>query len=182
MGGPLPRGQRGLSLPDQPPQFATPGEATIKMAAGNLYTTDNPVFASFCFYAALVALKMLMMSFLTAYHRLTKNIFANPEDAAMSKVKVRTDESVERVRRAHLNDMENIVPFLFIGLIYVGTSPAVSSAVFYFRLFAACRMVHTVVYAIVVMPQPSRALAYFGGMFVNLMMIASILSTYSYAM
>merc|ERR1712137_1321099 len=106
-------------------------------------------------------------------------IFANPEDAAMSKVKVRTDESVERVRRAHLNDMENIVPFLFIGLIYVGTSPAVSSAVFYFRLFAACRMVHTVVYAIVVMPQPSRALAYFGGMFVNLMMIASILSTYS---
>merc|ERR1711874_119846 len=126
--------------------------------------TDNPVFASFCFYAALVALKMLMMSFLTAYHRLTKNIFANPEDAAMSKVKVRTDESVERVRRAHLNDMENIVPFLFIGLI------------------AACRMVHTVVYAIVVMPQPSRALAYFGGMFVNLMMIASILSTYSYAM
>merc|ERR1712137_1321100 len=58
--------------PDQPPQFATPGEATIKMAAGNLYTTDNPVFASFCFYAALVALKMLMMSFLTAYHRLTK--------------------------------------------------------------------------------------------------------------
>merc|ERR550517_694970 len=103
------------------------------MAAGNLYTTDNPVFASFCFYAALVALKMLMMSFLTAYHRLTKNIFANPEDAAMSKVKVRTDESVERVRRAHLNDMENIVPFLFIGLIYVGTSPAVSSAVFYFH-------------------------------------------------
>merc|ERR1712137_801278 len=79
------------------------------------------------------------MSFLTAYHRLTKNIFANPEDAAMSKVKVRTDESVERVRRAHLNDMENIVPFLFIGLIYVGTSPAVSSAVL---LPSVCRLPH----------------------------------------
>merc|ERR1711928_133311 len=77
-----------------------PLEKQLSMAAGNLYTTDNPVFASFCFYAALVALKMLMMSFLTAYHRLTKNIFANPEDAAMSKVKVRTDESVERVKGA----------------------------------------------------------------------------------
>ena len=44
------------------------------MAAGNLYSADNPVFASFCFYAAVIAVKMLLMSFLTAYHRLTKNV------------------------------------------------------------------------------------------------------------
>jgi len=152
------------------------------MAAGNLYSADNPVFASFCFYAAVIAVKMLLMSFLTAYHRLTKNVFANPEDAKMTNVKVRTHESVERVRRAHLNDLENVLPFLIIGLLYVGSNPSASCALLYFRVFTACRMLHTVVYAIVVMPQPARALSYFGGMLVNLAMLVSIISTYSHSM
>ena len=46
------------------------------MAAGNFYTADNPVFASFCFYAALMALKTLLMSFLTGLHRYTKKVSA----------------------------------------------------------------------------------------------------------
>jgi len=151
------------------------------MAAGNFYTADNPVFASFCFYAALMALKTLLMSFLTGLHRYTKKVFINPEDC-IQNVKVRTDESVERVRRAHLNDLENILPFLIIGLVYVGINPSASCAVFYFRLFAVARVLHTLVYALVVVPQPARAIAFFGGMFVNLVMVVSILSTYCYAM
>ena len=78
--------------------------------------------------------------------------------------------------------MENILPFFIIGLVYVGINPSASCAVFYFRFFAIARILHTLVYAVVVVPQPARALCYFGGVFVNMSMVLSILSTYSYAM
>merc|ERR1712018_556219 len=76
---------------------------------------------------------------------------------------------VERVRRAHLNDMENILPFFCLGILYIFTNPALSTAVLVFRIFAACRIVHSVVYLLVI-PQPARALAFFGGMGCNLFM------------
>ena len=44
------------------------------------------------------------------------------------------NENVERVRRAHLNDMENILPFFCLGLLYIFTNPAVSTALLVFRL------------------------------------------------
>merc|ERR1712233_165316 len=79
------------------------------------------------------------------------------------------NEDVERVRRAHLNDMENILPFFCLGILYIFTNPALSTAVFVFRIFAACRIIHSIVYLLVI-PQPARALAFFGGMGVNLFM------------
>ena len=52
------------------------------------------------------------------------------------------NEDVERVRRAHLNDMENILPFFCLGILYIFTNPALSTAVFVFRLcFAKLRMI-----------------------------------------
>ena len=84
--------------------------------------------------------------------------------------------------RAHLNDLENVVPFLIIGLLYVGTNPSASVALFFFRLFTASRMLHTVVYAIVVLPQPSRGLSYLGGQIANISMIMNILCAYSHSM
>lgn len=88
----------------------------------SLYTSDNPVFASFSFYAALLGAKTLLMALLTARQRLRKSVslifisnlltyqltvylkylkaFANPEDAKMNKGgKIKTDDDVERVRR-----------------------------------------------------------------------------------
>lgn len=38
----------------------------------SLYSIDNPVFASFCFYAAVLTLKTLFMAFLTGFTRVTK--------------------------------------------------------------------------------------------------------------
>ena len=42
-------------------------------------------------------------------------------------------EDVERVRRAHLNDMENVIPFLFLGFMYMFTNPAYSTALWLYR-------------------------------------------------
>lgn len=88
--------------------------------------------------------------------------FANPEDLMSPKLKVKFDDpNVERVRRAHRNDLENIVPFLVIGLLYTLTNPSAFWAINFFRAVGIARIAHTLVYAVVVVPQPSRALAFF---------------------
>lgn len=40
----------------------------------SLYTSENPVFATFSFYAALLGAKTLTMAFLTARQRYSKRV------------------------------------------------------------------------------------------------------------
>ena len=54
---------------------------------------------------------------------------------AQFPLKTGLNEDVERVRRAHLNDLENILPFFCLGLLYIFTNPAPSTAVLVFRLY-----------------------------------------------
>ncbi|KAM6161913.1 microsomal glutathione S-transferase 1 [Erethizon dorsatum] len=141
---------------------------------------DNKVLMAFASYATVVLLKMMFMSTATGFLRLTKKVFANPEDCAgfgkgeNAKKYLRTDESVERVRRAHLNDLENIVPFLGIGLMYSLSGPDLSTALLHFRIFVGARLYHTVAY-LLPLPQPNRGLAFFVGYGVTLSMAYSLL-------
>lgn len=66
--------------------------------------------------------------------------------------------------RAHQNDLENILPFFVIGFLYLLTNPAPWLAINLYRLVAASRILHTIVYAVVVIPQPARFLAFVGAM------------------
>ncbi|KAH8344514.1 hypothetical protein KR084_002277, partial [Drosophila pseudotakahashii] len=147
---------------------------TNKMASPvELLSLSNPVFKSFTFWVGVLVIKMLLMSLLTAIQRFKTKVrdrergeregtFANPEDLMSPKLKVKFDDpNVERVRRAHRNDLENILPFFAIGLLYVLTNPAAFLAINLFRAVGIARIVHTLVYAVVVVPQPSRALAFF---------------------
>ncbi|XP_076152444.1 microsomal glutathione S-transferase 1-like isoform X2 [Alosa pseudoharengus] len=66
---------------------------------------DNEVLQAFATYATIVVLKMLMMAPMTAYFRITRKAFANPEDAGVhgktpedKKKMIKTDPDVERVR------------------------------------------------------------------------------------
>lgn len=63
--------------------------------------------------------------------------------------------------RGHRNDLENILPFLTVGLFYVLTNPAVGLATLLFKIAAFSRIAHTIVYTVVVIPQPARALTWF---------------------
>ncbi|KAM9308947.1 microsomal glutathione S-transferase 1 [Gastrophryne carolinensis] len=133
---------------------------------------SNEVFQAYATYTTVVLLKMAGMSLITAYYRLTRKVFANPEDASAhgdAKKYLRTDERVERVRRCHLNDIENIVPFVGIGLVYALSGPNLSSALLHFRLFAGSRILHTIAY-LMPLPQPSRALTFFIGFVTNISM------------
>lgn len=67
-----------------------------------------------------------------------------------------------RLFRAHRNDLETILPFLIIGYLYIWTKPNEIAACYLFRVAGISRLLHTVVYSIVVVPQPARALTFWG--------------------
>ncbi|KAF6729085.1 Prostaglandin E synthase [Oryzias melastigma] len=108
----------------------------------------NEVFSCFLFYAVLLILKMYVIAIITGQVRLRKKAFANPEDALRHGGLQfhREDPYVERCRRAHINDMENILPFLFLGAIYSLTGPSF-------------RLLHTVAY-LLALRAPTRSVAY----------------------
>lgn len=68
---------------------------------------------------------------------------------------------VERIRRAHLNDIENILPFMIVALLYTLTNPNVILAMMLIRVAALSRFCHTIVYAVYPVRQPARAICYF---------------------
>ncbi|XP_054242645.1 microsomal glutathione S-transferase 1 [Indicator indicator] len=147
---------------------------------------DNEALRAYATYATIVLLKMMLMSLITAYFRITRKAFVNPEDVAVSfgkgegaKKYLRTDQDVERVRRGHLNDLENIVPFLGIGLLYALSSPELSTALMHFRIFAGARIFHTFAY-LIPLPQPSRGLSWAVGYAVTISMAYKVLKTVLY--
>ena len=81
--------------------------------------------------------------------------------------------------RCHLNDLENVFPFVLVGLLYVLTKPDPGTAMMHFRAFAGFRIFHTIAY-LVPLPQPSRALGFLLGAAVTGSMAVSVLSAGSY--
>ncbi|XP_055609306.1 microsomal glutathione S-transferase 1-like [Uranotaenia lowii] len=101
-------------------------------------------------------------------------VFANPEDAAMVNKELQpvlNDPDVERVRRAHLNDLENILPFFLICFLYLLTGPNVTLAKNLIRAAAFGRILHSLVYAVIVIPQPARLLSFLLTLIITLYML-----------
>ncbi len=120
----------------------------------NAFELGNPVFRAYVVAAGLLVLKLMSMSWLTVVRMMRVNGgFRNPEDTRKSPfnpnpspTQTAPNDYVERVRRIHLNDLENIPAFLAAGLIYVATGPrpAVASALFYG--YVATRLGHFAAY------------------------------------
>ncbi|XP_055683902.1 microsomal glutathione S-transferase 1-like [Lutzomyia longipalpis] len=127
----------------------------------DIISNENVVFRAYVFWSTVLIVKTLAMSFLTGRQRFKNKVFANPEDAAGKKLKVKFDDpDVERVRRAHRNDLENIFPFVLVAFFYVLTNPEPALAINLFRAAGIARIVHTLVYAVWVVPQPARGIAW----------------------
>jgi glutathione S-transferase len=118
------------------------------------FDLSNPVFAAYAATAAVLVLKMASMSWLTVYRMMkTRSGFRSPEDAQAGALnpdprpgQLDRNEYVERIRRIHQNDLENLPPFLAIGLVYVATAPAPALAQGLFALYAVSRLVHFAAY------------------------------------
>ncbi|KPJ13604.1 Microsomal glutathione S-transferase 1 [Papilio machaon] len=144
-----------------------------------MVSLSDPAVQSYILYSAILALKVLVMAFLTSRIRFAKKVFANEEDAKPSKRKVILDDpDVERVRRAHLNDLESIPAFWILGALYLTTSPEAAWAALLFRVYTVSRIIHTIVYAVKPLPQPARFIAFLIPMFIKWYMGIAIVSNY----
>jgi len=145
----------------------------------DLLKFSNPVFTTYLFWTGVLALKMMAMSSLTAIQRIKKMVFANPEDVSSPKAKLKLDDpDVERVRRAHLNDLETLTPYFIIGLLFVLTNPQQYLAINLYRVIGISRIAHTLVYAVIVMPQPSRIFAWLGSYIPMIYMGVSVILSF----
>merc|ERR1712112_671005 len=133
-------------------------------------SVDQGLFECYAFYAGVILAKMVVMSLLTARQRFRTFTFISSEDIAGYEDKGFTTGKNE--------DLENILPFLILGLLYIFTNPDLATATLVFRIFVGSRIAHTVVYLLVV-PQPARALAFFGGIGVNFYLVYKVITAFA---
>ena len=113
-------------------------------------TFENPVFVTYVIAATIMITKMMGQGWITVYRMMkVGGGFLNPEDAAagMANPKPRpgqldADDYVERSRRMHRNDTENIPVFLVAGLLFAWTQPPLWLAQCLLFGFVAARLAH----------------------------------------
>ena len=115
---------------------------------------DNPVFTTYAIAAALGVLKIMGQGWVTVYLMLKRGGgYASPEDLRPGLInrdprpdQIAPDETVERSRRMHRNDLENIPAFLAVGLLFVLTDPPLIWAQVLLYGFVVARALHAVAY------------------------------------
>ena len=115
---------------------------------------SNPVFATYAVCAALAVLKIMGQGWMTVY-RLMKvgGGYASPEDARKGPLNPKPrpgqldlDDYVDRSRRMHRNDLENIPGFLAAGLLFVLVAPPLWLAQVLMYGFVVARAAHAWAY------------------------------------
>ncbi len=96
----------------------------------------------------LLAFKLMSSGNITSILRLSRKAFANPEDYAAQHMAPSTalDAEVERSRRAHQNDLENILPFMPLSMMYALTSPSHTLFASLLWTFFGARVLYTIAY------------------------------------
>jgi glutathione S-transferase len=117
-------------------------------------TFANPAFSAYAIAAALMVLKMMGMAWLTVYRMVKVRAgFRSPEDEKKGPLNPEPvagqhgpNDYVDRIRRIHQNDMENVPLFLVAGLLYVMTQPSATLAMALFGTYVISRLLHFVAY------------------------------------
>jgi microsomal prostaglandin-E synthase 1 len=109
---------------------------------------QSPTFVAYAFTVVALALNLVVLWAYSGAARATTKTAVNDEDAkrfGTTLVPVDPPE-VARVLRAHANAQANIVPFLFLGLVFVFAGGSVMFARIDFGVFVAARIIHSIVY------------------------------------
>ncbi len=118
------------------------------------FSLEDPVFRVYAIAASIMILKMASQGWITVY-RMTKvkGGFRSPEDAKRSPLnpspttdQLVSNEYVERSRRLHLNDCENIPLFLAVGLLFVVAGPPLWAAQVVLYGYVVTRLLHFLAY------------------------------------
>lgn len=151
-------------------------------------TLQNPVFATYVVAACIMILKAVAMSWLTVVRMMGANAgFRSPEDAKKTPLnpnpkpgQVGPNESVDRIRRIHLNDLENIPFFLVAGLLYVTTAPDLVLAQWLFYGYVVSRLLHFIAYLSAQIHEVRATLWTVGSVILIYMTVATLVKALGY--
>jgi prostaglandin-E synthase 1 len=134
-----------------------------------------PGFRLYALCAVVLVLKLAAVGIYTAVTRSRLKVALNPEDAARFGAQLTTTEhpEVERVLRAHRNDLENIPTFLILGLIAVLAGAPVLGLQICFIAYTAARVGHSIAY--IKSMQPWRSMSFGLGQLSTLTLMVMIL-------
>ena len=115
---------------------------------------DNPVFVTYAIAASVMVLKIMGQGWVTVYRMIKSDSgLVSPEDLQPGPAnrnprpeQLEPNDYVDRSRRIHRNDLENIPAFLAIGLIFVIAGPSLLFAQIAMYGFVAARLAHTLAY------------------------------------
>lgn len=115
---------------------------------------QNPLFATYMIAATIMILKVVAMSWLTVARMMGENGgFRAPEDVRKTPLNPKPDpsqtapnERVERIRRIHLNDLENVPFFLVAGFLFVLSDPPLIVAQWLLYGYVVTRLLHFAAY------------------------------------
>jgi uncharacterized MAPEG superfamily protein len=111
--------------------------------------SSSPAFvAAFATVLVLLAFKAQVLAAATAATRGKLKKFATEEDAAWlgGVYSNPDDERVQRIFRAHRNDLEALVPFAIVGSVFVLSGASAVAGIAYCAVFLAARLAHTAAY------------------------------------
>jgi len=120
----------------------------------NTLSLQDPLFATYVIAATLMILKAVGMSWLTVARMMSVNGgFRSPEDLRKTLLnqspharQIEPDERVDRIRRIHLNDLENLPFFLAAGFLYILTQPSLLLAQLLLYGYVVSRLLHFAAY------------------------------------
>lgn len=144
-----------------------------------LLPREAPAMEPIAIYALTVValfLKMIAVAVVQGYYRVSRGVFAKPEDADTWGDGTVADADlpiVDRGQRTLRNDVENIPIFLFLGWVYVALEAWPTGAWIYFGAFVLSRFVHT--YAYLRPTQPLRNRAYLLGVLAGLFVAGHVI-------
>jgi microsomal prostaglandin-E synthase 1 len=136
----------------------------------------QPAFALYALCSAILIISLYAIGFYTAKVRNDRKAIVNHEDVKVNSGAAVVDvehPDVQRLKRAHMNAIENAVPFFVIAFIYTQTSPSLTVARGLFFTFVAIRVLHAIFYATA--KQPFRTAAFTVGAIINLAMVVQVL-------
>jgi glutathione S-transferase len=115
---------------------------------------QNPLFATYVIAATLMIFKAVGMSWLTVMRMMQVNGgFRSPEDLRKTPLNPSPDprqlepnERVDRIRRIHLNDLENLPFFLVAGFLFILTGPPLVLAQWLLYGYVVSRFLHFLAY------------------------------------
>jgi glutathione S-transferase len=120
----------------------------------NMYNMENPVFVTYMAAASIMILKIMGQGWMTVYRMLKSNSgLASPEDLQFGLInknphpeQLELNDYVDRSRRMHRNDLENIPAFLACGLLFVAVDPSILLANILLYGFVGARLIHAIAY------------------------------------